>query len=270
MPRKLFSPLKKRIDFWLDAGRPCLEYLGFGQRRCAHCREPFFGGELINPDSLTSLRLCPMCQKLLAPYDGIRCGLCGLPAGCAMPFQPEDPANPHLNICKACSQEPPNWTRVAYYGIYAGLLRDLLLRFKFDGELSLGRLLGEFLLQASCALPKPDIIIPVPQHPGHLAKRGYNQALELARELARLSGIPFHKNLLMRVKPGIPQEHLGAAQRKENLRNAFRASSRINGKHVWLLDDVMTTGSTSHFACEALSASGCREVSVLFVARTSL
>lgn len=270
MPRALFSPLKKRLDSWLGAGKPYLEYLGFGQRRCAHCRESFFPGEIKNPDFLPTLRLCPLCQKLLAPYDGVRCRLCGVPGGFAMPFQPEDPQNPHLQICKACSREPPNWTRLAYYGIYAGLLRDLLLRFKFDGELSLGRLLGEFLLQAASCLPKPDLILPVPQHPGHLAKRGYNQALELARELSRIAGLPFHNNLLMRVKPGLPQEHLGAAQRRENLRGAFRASPRIQGKHVWLVDDVMTTGSTSHFACEALLASGCREVSVIFVARTSL
>lgn len=238
---------------------PLLRSLGLTERRCINCRSPFI------PDAITargaSSRLCPHCNALLEPYSGPKCHLCGLPA-----------ANRRQGkiICQNCAKKPPLWDQIAYHGLYEGHLRDLLLRLKFDGELHIAPLLADFLLEAAAVLPLPSAIVAMPQHPRQLRKRGYNQAYELARGVARQSGLPIRRDLLARIKPGLPQEQLNAAQRRANLASAFRAAPAASGKVIWLVDDVLTTGSTCEAAASALKAAGALAVHALFAARTPL
>lgn len=244
------------------------EILGLDQKRCINCGTPFFTNDLTG--KYIADILCPDCQKQLQAYTGPRCRCCGLPNIPSLYTSQSDCHSPKRDICIQCAQDPPPWDNVAFHGIYTGELRDLLLRLKFDGEIPIARLLGEFLYNASSCLPKPDALVPIPQHPAHLRKRGYNQAHELARELARFTGLPLLANLLRRVEHGRPQERLTAKERKANLISAFKSSQKAKGQHIWLIDDIVTTGSTCRAATLALKTAGAVTVSLLFAARTGL
>lgn len=159
------------------------------------------------------------------------------------------------------------WTGIAFHGLYKGVLRDLILRLKFDGQLHLARALGTLLLNASGCLSAPDALVPVPQHDSRLRKRGYNQAHELAREVALQGRLPFCPQMLRRTTQQKAQEGLSALERRLNLQQAFQGNQAAAGAHIWLIDDVFTSGSTARAAAALLHA-GARSVQLLFVART--
>lgn len=146
----------------------------------------------------------------------------------------------------------------------------MLLRLKFDGETHLARFLGETLMTASAGLARPDLVTALPQHTTRLRSRGFNQAHEIARAFCRLSGFRLSTRILLRIKEGKPQEGLNAAQRKANMANAFQAGANVAGAHIWLIDDIMTTGATCREAARTLLDAGAHSVSLLFVARTPL
>lgn len=221
---------------------------GLNQKRCPNCLAPF------TPESPED-ETCPDCQKYFRAYRGPACPRCG------------DPATPVL--CDACSSGRP-WKAHAFHGIYKGHLRDLILRLKYEGEISLARYLAVLLLEASICLPKADAIVPLPQYPPHLFKRGFNHAHELGRHLAKMSGTSLEAGLLRRLRHDRAQAGLGKKERRGNAAGSFAADAACAGKSIWLVDDVMTTGSTLEAACEALLDAGSTRVSVLFVARTPL
>lgn len=213
-------------------------------------------GELERPELLSSLRLCPACQIAMARYTGPACIRCGFPT-------PE-------RICHDCRDDPPPWSGVAWHGLYAGALREAILQLKFGRRLHLASLFGDLLYQAAACLPGPDLLAAVPQYPKSLRRRGFNQAHEIARRLATLSGFPLASDLLYRTRGGIPQERLGAKERKRNVAGAFRASAKAQNRTIWLVDDVLTTGSTCHAATQSLLEAGAARVFLVFVARTGL
>lgn len=114
----------------------------------------------------------------------------------------------------------------------------------------------------------PDLLIPVPLHPSRLRKRGYNQALELARPLGRRLGIPVRHDVLRRTRCTGAQTELDAAARVGNVRGAFALASLPAQRHVALVDDVMTTGATLAEAALVLLAAGMDRVDVWALART--
>ena len=151
-------------------------------------------------------------------------------------------------------------------------MRDCLLRLKFSGELALAGPLGGLLASHLRAFPPavlpPDHVLAVPQHPAHLRERGYNQAHELAVALCRELRLPLRHDLLYRTRRVSPQAGLDAVHRTANVRGSFAATSHLRGAHCWLLDDVMTTGSTARAACSALREAGAASVTLLVMART--
>lgn len=242
------------------------ESLGLGERRCANCGAPFFAKD--DPEFIAPALLCQACQKLLQLYRGPACSLCGLPSVAALENSPKYGLK--RGLCASCSQSAPPWDKIAFYGLYSSELRDLILRLKFDGALHIARLLAEFLREACQCLPQPDAIVAIPQYPERLRSRGYNQAHELAKQLGVLTGLPVKTDILQRVLPGVPQEELNARQRIENMRHAFMASPQVAGMSIWLVDDVLTTGSTCSAGTCALKMAGAKAVYPLFVARTPL
>jgi ComF family protein len=130
----------------------------------------------------------------------------------------------------------------------------------------LGLLLGEALANA-----KPgegfDCLVPVPLHRQRLRARGYNQAVEIARPLARQLGLPLETGLLRRARRTPPQQGLSADQRSRNLRNAFTLAGQLRGGRVLLVDDVMTTGATVRECCRTLRRGGAREIQTAVVGR---
>ena len=181
----------------------------------------------------------------------------------------EDPGALPL-LCPDCRRSGRPWDGFAFHGRYDGVLRDLILGFKFRGDLGRGRLLAGLLTEAweRAALPVPDCLVPVALHPRRLSWRGFNQSLELARLPASRLDRPLLPRALRRIRDTRPQSSLPGPERRGNIQGAFVADpDRIGGQSVLLVDDVMTTGATIEAAAMALRQAGATRVDVLVAAR---
>ena len=158
-------------------------------------------------------------------------------------------------------------TSQALHGQYHGPLRQLILRFKHGGKPALAFLLAGMLADAASCLPLPDAVLGIPQHEDHLRRRGYNQAHELAVALGLLLSLPVRPGLLRRPADSPHQTGLTAAQRQRNAAGSFQAAD-VRGLHLWLVDDIITTGSTLRAACAELRRAGAARVDALALART--
>ncbi len=143
----------------------------------------------------------------------------------------------------------------------------LVQRFKYGGDLALGRWLAQRLAERVDALPRPDVLVAPPLAPGRLRERGFNQAVELARTLGRELGVRQDIASLQRSRATVPQAGLGRRARQANLRGAFACRRSFAGLHVAIVDDVMTTGATAHTLARVLKAAGAARVSAWAVAR---
>ena len=140
--------------------------------------------------------------------------------------------------------------------------KELLHAVKYGGNVAtgrwLGRILGEKMREA--AYPLPDVIVPVPLHWRRQWKRGYNQAEVIARGISEgLSGdIPVLTDILRRVRYSTSQTRMSVGSKWENVSGAFvlrdikTAAERLSGRHVLLVDDVLTTGATAEACWDAL------------------
>jgi ComF family protein len=150
---------------------------------------------------------------------------------------------------------------------YAWPLDRLESRFKFAADLAAGRVLAA-LWQRELVADRPQLLVPMPLHPARLRQRGYNQALELARPLARALHVPVRHDLLSRTRSTRAQTELGAIARRRNVRGAFAAKPGVAWpEHVALLDDVMTTGATLAECARVLRRAGVRRIDVWSLAR---
>ena len=153
-----------------------------------------------------------------------------------------------------------------------GVLRELIHRFKYGGHYHLRRVLVEFLLDAmqdSRLQAAPvDCLVPVPLHPTRLRERGFNQAEALAEAVSKRACVPVLKCIERRLYTKT-QTRFDRTERMQNLRNAFalRENSNVCGKHLVLLDDVLTTGSTLHECAVVLRTAGAESVRAVTVAR---
>lgn len=150
----------------------------------------------------------------------------------------------------------------------------LVADFKFRDRPELARLMTDLMLHSAPAGAADDIdwIAPVPLSAGRLAERGYDQAWELARRLARRLHRPAQAGLLARRTGASRQSELGRAQRLANLRGVFQVpamhAAPLRGRRVALVDDVMTTGATAHEAARTLLEAGAASVELWVFART--
>lgn len=147
----------------------------------------------------------------------------------------------------------------------------MLIRLKFQEQVLLGHALGGLLAaHPRLASLRADAVTPVPLHPRRLTTRGYNQALELARPLARALGLPLLPGLLARTRHTPPQTGKAREERVRNLQDAFTAPKGVEGRRLLLVDDTLTTGATLASAARSLLRAGAAEVSVAVVSRTAL
>lgn len=200
--------------------------------------------------------LCPGCAREL-PLAVHACRRCARPLPAA--------AGP---VCGDCLRHPPAFDRARAALLYRWPVDTWIARFKFRGRLNHGRLLAR--LMARQLLPgaqPPDCILPVPLHRHRLAQRGFNQAAELARPLARALQAPLVLDAVRRTRATPPQQSLCADRRRRNLRGAFVVRAGFAPGHVLLVDDVMTTGSTLNELARQLKAAGVRQVEVWVAAR---
>ena len=204
--------------------------------------------------------LCPACvQRFAAPRS--RCPRCAEPT-------------PGHQVCGRCLRQPPAFCALRAAVDYAFPWDGLLQRLKFHDQPELAAALADLLsaVLADGAGDAAQAVLPVPLSRQRLAGRGFNQAWELARRVARARRLPAHADLLQRLRDTPHQVGLSRAQRADNLRDAFwlppAARPVVRGRHLALVDDVLTTGMTAQVAGEVLLAAGAASVQVWVVART--
>lgn len=219
---------------------------------CLLCDEPSEAGQA----------LCSPCEADL-PWLGGRCAICALPL-------------PTRGLaCGACLKRPPAFDHVEVPWRFAFPVDALITRFKHQARWPLGRLLAQRLgLHLSHAfdegLARPDALLPVPLSHKRLRERGFNQAQMLAGWLGRSLDIEVDEHSLVRTQDAASQQQLDAAARRRNLRQAFALGSAgtIRGRHLALVDDVLTTGATAEALARLLKRAGAARVDVYCLART--
>jgi ComF family protein len=185
--------------------------------------------------------------------------------GCSLPFEYATGLR-----CAACQARPPAFARARAACLYDEHSRDLILQLKHADRPELGRLFALWLNRAAADLvTDADLVAPVPLHAGRLFRRRYNQAAEIARPLARLNGLAFLPDSLIRRRDTGSQGGKSATGRRRNVAGAFavRRPDRIAGKRVLLIDDVLTTGATASACARALLDAGAAAVDLAVVAR---
>lgn len=148
----------------------------------------------------------------------------------------------------------------------------LVSRFKYHGRMECAPAFARWMRQAGRELlADADALVPVPMHRRRLRQRGFNQAAVLADAIARLSGVPAVADACERVRFGSRQVGLPQAARRRNVAGAYRLRPQrrrhVAGRNVVLIDDVLTSGATSHALAACLKQAGARRVDVLTLAR---
>ena len=222
------------------------------KQNCLLCGEP----------ADASTPICMACETDL-PWLGDQCRTCALPLAATG------------LTCGQCLAQPPAFEQVAVPWAYGFPIDSLITRFKHSARWPLGRLLGELLSEFirhrfDDDLSRPDALVPVPLATQRLRQRGFNQAAMLARWLGAGLDIPCAENLLLRVQDTRAQQDLQAEARKKNLLHAFALApdASIAGRHLALVDDVLTTGATAHALARLLMNAGAARVDVYCLART--
>lgn len=190
-----------------------------------------------------------------------------------MPFPTFDPAawrGAAAGTCGPCATRRPAFSYARSAGLYEGVLREALHAFKFAGKTALARVLADLAIeQCGEALPiLPEVVVPVPLHRSRQRERGFNQSALLAARIARGLAVPCSAYLLRR-RPTRAQSDLSAAERRANVRDAFVASGGVAGRHVLVVDDVLTTGATVSECAHALLGAGAVTAGVVTVARVA-
>jgi ComF family protein len=205
-----------------------------------------------------SVDLCPACEADLVP-NGHACATCAEPLSIA-----QEPS-----ICGACLQRPPAFESSFVPFRYAYPIDHLVRGLKFRGELACGRVLGELLAARVLARDAvlPELIIPVPLAQQRYRRRGFNQANELALPIQRATRIPVRNDLVVRHRETAEQAALDLESRRKNVRHAFTIVRALPARHVAILDDVVTTGSTVGEVAGVLRDAGAERVEVWAVCR---
>lgn len=177
-------------------------------------------------------------------------------------------------ICGMCRRARPEFERAAAFGSYDGKLRELLHLLKYEGMRPVAQILGRLLAKAIAAAglgSERFIVIPVPLYRGRRGERGFNQAELLARSALRQLGLNWElqNGCLLRTRETASQTGLTRKQRRANVRGAFKVGerSKVAGKDILLIDDVLTTGTTAAECARVLKRAGARKVYVATVAR---
>lgn len=215
---------------------------------------------------LDSERERPFCVNCIRGIKTIGSPLC---LRCGFPFESLVAVD---HLCNQCTSRKSPVDAVRSLFRYEGPLLKLIHDFKYRGNTMLGSALGNWMAESTYpyfSIEKYELIIPVPLHRWRLYARGFNQAVVLARAVAKRFEIPLDVTVLFRRKYGKPQTSLDRKSRRQNVKGVFDVLdyNRIKGYKILLIDDVYTTGSTIEECAEVLKVHGAREVGALTLAR---
>lgn len=206
-----------------------------------------------------------ICWKCLAKLDFIRpplCEICG---------RPVDGRIDSSFICSWCMRNPPAFDKARSACRYYSDIREMIHSYKYGGAVWLARDLADLVITAvrtHYLFLSVDAVTFVPLHFIKKRIRTYNQSLLIARYVAKALDKPLSVNFLKRRKTGLTQAGLTAAQRRENVKGMFQASStcHTSGRNFLLIDDVMTTGATVNECAKVMKEAGAAKVYVATVA----
>lgn len=198
---------------------------------------------------------CATCRQAIAKIIPPICDRCGRPL--------------NRTTCPYCQKLPMQIDGTRAVAFFEGSVRQAIHALKYDHRPELAKPLGALLIDYFSAHPIPaDALIPIPLHSERERARGYNQARLLAQELGRCCNLPVWEDVLTRTRHTRPQVELDAADRRENVHEAFVATERVGGARILLIDDVCTTGATMDACGQALQAHAAKSVWGLAVARS--
>ena len=218
---------------------------GLAPARCQYCG-------CTTPD----LPICKDCHAAL-PWNDPACPRCALP-------------QIHPSPCPACLARAPHFDSAWCAFRLESPIRQSIHGLKYHARLLQARMLGELMASALAARDHwPELLIPVPLHHRRLFRRGYNQALEIARPIAASGRIRLWPDAVRRIRATTDQIGTSASQRRRNVRGAFVADTGMAGRSVALLDDVMTTGATLNELARVCRKAGATHIEAWAVARVA-
>lgn len=200
--------------------------------------------------------LCAPCDAGLPRLTAVHGSLCDT---CALPITAG-------TRCGACLTDPPAFDHVCAPYTYAFPADALVQALQYRSLLAIAPLFGSAI--ASCLGTRPDAIVPMPLADTRLRERGFNQAQEIARHVAAITAIALLPRACRKVRDTAPQAALPWKERAKNVRKAFVCDEDFTGRHVAVVDDVMTTGATLNEIARNLKRAGAARVTGLIVART--
>ena len=201
---------------------------------------------------------CVACWAALEFLGDSGCGSCGRPLEAT-----------EEQTCAPCLAQPPIIDRTRAAVAYDERSRVLALRLKYARRVALAKTMARFIAPLAPKEEPKALLLPVPLHRTRLWQRGFNQAALIAQALATATGIPSEPALLKRTKRTRPLRGMSFSQRRRTVRGAFGLSdrSKVEGRTVILVDDVLTTGSTAEACARALKRAGAARVELLCWAR---
>lgn len=250
------------------ANQPLSQQLRQGLQRLGH-----FLGHALLPQNCVLCSLpsddapvCKACARELPSLLPPQCPRCALPLAATHPGK--------AITCPDCTHHTPAFDTATAVWSYGFPIDTLIRDFKYGHHLYLGSFFAKHLARTlknqwhQGANETPDLIIPMPLHPNRLKTRGFNQAAEITRHVAKYLELPWRSDLLNRFVDTAPQAGLHRKERWENLRGAFTCPESLDGSRILLIDDVLTTGASLSACAEVLRHAGARRIDVAVLART--
>ncbi|MGA1876080.1 MAG: ComF family protein [bacterium] len=229
---------------------------------CAICRKPLDWSH-VDP-------VCPACWMKVRPIEGPICYRCGYPISAEAGSTPVEEI-----YCESCQKRSPAYIKARSVFYYQDILRELVHRFKYQGQVNIGKMLARYMIRYWSIEPDfltSGCIIPVPLGIKKLRKREFNQSFILAREIGRHLRIRVYPLAMRKVRDGVPQMQLSREERIQSVRGSFAVASgqSVEERDVLLVDDVCTTGATIAECSRVLLHHGAKKVRVITLARSML
>lgn len=231
---------------------------------CLSCRELLYPSSCLACEKrLPFSRLPLFCDDCLNSVPFIQHPCCTV---CGLPF---DSGGDH--VCGTCLTDPPAYRLARSALLYGPPVSPLISELKFRGRLTGLATLAALAIRSPgfAELTPPDTIIPMPLHPKRLRRRGFNQALLIARACFNKDRHKIETGTLIRNRDTPPQTELNRNARKKNIFGAFTViqSQNVAKRRILLIDDVLTTGSTAHESARLLYRAGAARVEIFTLAR---